>query len=179
VKLLNPFLDKLQALFPPNRVAILLAAPITAAAAWLSGLVTANIPGVELPPGVIAGVMFVCVLIVVRLLDKWFDQWQAGEPLDVGKDLEAAFEEIVDGHQQIDHLLGTTAGVGTAIEGLHDRLVKGQINEAEVADELAAIAGTTAATLRRHIPADQAEPPEVPVASPGPDAAPPTAPTAE
>lgn len=169
MKLLNPFLDKLQALFPPNRVAILLAAPITAAAAWLSGLVTANIPGVELPAGVIAGVMFVCVLIVVRLLDRWFDQWQAGEPIDVGKDLEAAFEEIVDGHQQIDRPTGTAAGVRAAVSDLHDRLSRGEINEAQVVDELAGIFNAL------DVVAPQ-PPPEAEVASPT-VAAPPTAAT--
>lgn len=175
MKFLSPFIDRLQALFPPNRVAILLAAPIAAAAAWTSATIAAHVPGVELPVGVVSAVMLICVLVVVRLIDKWFDQWQAGESIDVSADLESAFEEIVSGHQQIDHLLGTAAGIGTAIEELHDRVEKGQVSEEELTAELEDIAGAVAAALRQHIPADQAEPPEVEVASPV-VADPPTAP---
>jgi hypothetical protein len=169
VRFLSPFIDKLQATFPPNRVAILLAAPITAAAAWISATIAANVPGVELPVGVIAAVMLLGALIVVRLLDKWFDQWQAGEPIDVGKDLEAAFEEIVDGHQQIDRLTGTAAGVKAAVRDLHDRLSRGEINEAQVVDELKGIFGALDVVAPE-------PPPEAEVASPA-DAAPPTATT--
>lgn len=95
MKFLNLIIDKLQATFPPNRIAILLAGPIVAAAAWTSALVSANIPGIELPVGVVAGVMGSAVLIVVTLLYKWFDQWQKGETPDFEGDLELALEEFL------------------------------------------------------------------------------------
>lgn len=95
MRLVNLIIDKLQATFPPNRIAILLAAPIVAAAAWTSAFVAANVPGVELPVGVVAGVMGSAVLIVVTLLYKWFDQWQKGETPDFEGDLELALEEFL------------------------------------------------------------------------------------
>lgn len=170
MKLLNPFLDKLQATFPPNRIMLILAGPIVYFSAWCSAVVTTNVPGVKLPTGLVAGVVGAVVLIAVVLIYKWFDQWQAGEPIDVGKDLEAAFEEIVDGHQQIDRLTGTAAGVKAAVGDLHDRLSRGEINEAQVVDELKGIFGAL----------DAVAPPEAEVASSAPaDAAPPTAVAAE
>lgn len=131
-KLIGSFGDRLQAIFTPNRVAILLAGPITAAAAWISGTIAANIPGVQLPVGVIAGVMGVAVIITVRLLDRWFDQWQAGEPLTFDEDLEKALAELEETTTAFLAEHGTMQQVGVALQGLHDRLSKGSIHEAEV-----------------------------------------------
>jgi len=95
VKLLNLIIDKLQATFPPNRIMLLLAGPIVAASAWTSALVSANIPGVELPVGIVAGIIGGAVLIAITLIYKWFDQWQRGEAIDFGADLEEVVEQFV------------------------------------------------------------------------------------
>lgn len=95
MKLLNLIIDKLQATFPPNRIMLLLAGPIVAASAWTSALVSANIPGVELPVGIVAGIIGGAVLIAITLIYKWFDQWQRGEAIDFGADLEEVVEQFV------------------------------------------------------------------------------------
>lgn len=82
-RLLSFLIDKFQATFPPNRLMLILAGPITAASIWVSATVTANIPGVELPVGIVGGAIGAAALITITLIYKWFDQWQRGEPLQI------------------------------------------------------------------------------------------------
>lgn len=145
--------DRLQAAFPPNRLAILLAAPILAAAAWVSGVVAANIPGVNLPVGVIAGVMGAGVLIVARLLDRWFDQWQKGEPINVDSDLENALDELADGPEihAFYAALGTMQVLDEALTDLHGRIAGGTINEAEIARSVDSLGAVVVGFLKQHL----------------------------
>lgn len=170
MKLLNPIIDKLQATFPPNRICILLAGPIVAFSAWLSALIATNVPGVELSSGIVAGIIGAAVLIVITLLYKWFDQWQAGEPIAVDADLNDAFEEIVSSHAQVDQLLGGAAGIEQALLALRLRVAEDDINPVELATELEAIGIGISQVL-------EGTPPEVAVASSSATAvaAPPTA----
>lgn len=163
MKFLHRIIDKLQATFPPNRIAILLAGPIVAAAAWFSGLVAANIPGVELPVGIIAGVIGAAVLIVVTLLYKWFDQWQAGEGIDFEADTEAALEELIDGPevQGFFEALGTLGGVGESLADLRGRVEAGTINDTEIAGSLGTLGDVVAQFLHDH-PVEAPPEPEIP-----------------
>jgi hypothetical protein len=176
--------DRLQAAFPPNRLAILLAGPITAASVWVSGTVASNVPGVNLPVGVVAGVMGAAALITIRLLDRWFDQWQKGEPINVDGDLEQALDELADSPDV--HTLyasfGTMQVVEEALEELRDHIHAGSINEAEVAKRVESLATVVAGFLDQHLedrptpPAPAVDAPEPPVASPPAAAVPPAAP---
>lgn len=166
-QLVNTLGDRLQATFPPNRIMLILAAPIVAASAWISAVVTANVPGVDLPIGIVAGVVGAAVLIAITLIYKWFDQWQAGEPIDINHDLEHAYDEIVESQSAIDALLGATHGFGQALAELRSRVVDGMVNPAEIADELEAIGVAVNQVI---------QPPEAEVVSESAaDAAPPTA----
>lgn len=184
MKLINGIIDKLQATFPPNRIMLGLAGPITAASIWLSAWVTAHVPGVELPVGVIAGAMGLVGLIVITLLYKWFDQWQRGEPITVDADLEAAIDELANAPEisAFFEALGTFDGVGKMIAEVRARIDDGTINEAEVNEELATILAVVDGFLNDH-PQEQLEAPEPveaavavaapPAAAPAPPAAPP------
>ena len=88
--------DRLQAIFPPNRVMLIVAPTTTAASLWLSAWLTAHVPGVELPAGVIAGAMGVVGLIAVTLFYKWFDQWQKGESIDPEADIQEALTGMIE-----------------------------------------------------------------------------------
>lgn len=116
MKFLNLIIDKLQATFPPNRIAILLAGPIVAASAWISAFVATNVPGVELPVGIIAGIIGAAVLIVVTLLYKWFDQWQRGEMPDFEGDLELALEEFLTNPEARDSFIANHPELFDAID---------------------------------------------------------------
>lgn len=147
MRFLSPIIDKLQAAFPPNRLMLILAAPIVYFSAWCSAVVSTNVPGVELPTGLVSGIVGAVVLIAVTLIYKWFDQWQAGEPIDINADLEAAYDEIIAHQDVIDSLIGATRGFGDALDGLRDRIVNSTINPAELADELEAIGVALAEVL--------------------------------
>lgn len=138
-RLIGSIGDRLQALFPPNRIMLVLAGPITAGSLWLSAWLTANVPGVGLPAGVIAGAMGLVGLIVVTLIYKWFDQWQKGEPLTIDEDLNQALDELDQATTMFFSAHGTVQGVGAALTELHDRISKGSINEAEIASGVAGI----------------------------------------
>lgn len=177
--------DRLQAAFPPNRLAILLAGPITAASVWVSGTVASNVPGVNLPVGVVAGVMGAAALITIRLLDRWFDQWQKGEPITVDTDLEDALDELADGPEihAFYAALGTMQVVDEALADLHGRIAGGTINEAEIAKSVDSLGGVVAGFLNQHLDQEAHVPaaiatdaPEPPVASPPAAAVPPAAP---
>ena len=158
-RLISSIGDRLQALFPPNRVMLVLAGPITAASLWLSAWLTANVPGVALPAGVIAGAMGLVGLIVVTLIYKWFDQWQKGEPLAFEEDLNHALDELDQATTAFFSAHGTVQGVGAALEELHDRISKGSINEAEIAHGVAGILDVIGQFVDdNRVPGDQAEP---------------------
>lgn len=138
-RLIGTIGDRLQALFPPNRIMLVVAPTTTAASLWLSAWLTAHVPGVELPAGVIAGAMGVVGLIAVTLFYKWFDQWQKGEPVDFSEDLDQALAELEQTTTMFFSAHGTVQGVGAALEDLHDRISKGTINEAEIASGVSGI----------------------------------------
>jgi len=152
VKFLSPIIDKLQATFTPNRNAILLAVPINAAAVWISAWVTAHVPGVELPVGVVAGAMGSTLIIVNTLLYKWFDQWQKGEPITVDGDVEALIDELANAPEiaAFFEALGTFDGVAGMLAQVRSRIDEGTINEAEVNDELATVLAVVEGFLNDH-----------------------------
>ncbi len=133
--------DRLQALFPPNRLMLVLAGPITAGSIWLSAWITANVPGVELPVGVIAGAMGLVGLVVVTLIYKWFDRWQKVESFTVDKELDQVFAELDQATEEVFDMHDHVIGVSVALQDLHDRIAKGSINEAEIAKGVAGILG--------------------------------------
>jgi len=51
----------------------------------------AEIEAVKAAAGIIGG----AVLIAITLIYKWFDQWQRGEAIDFGADLEEVVEQFV------------------------------------------------------------------------------------
>lgn len=177
MKLLNRIIDKLQELFPPNRIAIILAGTITAVSGSIAAWLAAHFPGLELGALEIAGVLTAALLITLRLLDRWFDRWQEGERIDYQGDLEGALDELVDGPdaQAFFQAIGTMQGVGDALADLRSRLEQGNINETEVRAAVASIGDLINALLLEHTDAVPV-PPTPPVASPPADAAPPAAP---
>lgn len=178
-QLISTIGDRLQALFPPNRVMLVVAPTTTAASLWLSAWLTAHVPGVELPAGVIAGAMGVVGLIAVTLFYKWFDQWQKGEPVDFSEDLDQALAELEQTTTMFFSAHGTVQGVGAALEDLHERISKGSINEAEVASGIAGILDVIGQFVGDHA-VEAPEPVEAApieqVASPPAEAVPPAAP---
>ena len=175
-RLIGTIGDRLQALFPPNRVMLVVAPTVTAGSLWLSAWLTAHVPGVELPAGVIAGAMGVVGLIAVTLFYKWFDQWQRGEPLTVDEDLNQALDELDQTTTMFFAAHGTVQGVGAALEDLHDRIAKGSINEAEIASGVAGILDVIGQFVEAQ-PVD-VEPTPIPAPAPVEEPAPPAAPPA-
>lgn len=136
-RLIGSIGDRLQAIFPPNRIMLVLAPTVTAASLWLSAWLTAHVPGVELPAGVIAGAMGVVGLIAVTLFYRWFDQWAKGEPLTVDEDLNHALDELEQTFGLLSIAHGGVQEIEAALEGLHARISAGSINEAEIAASIA------------------------------------------
>jgi hypothetical protein len=168
-RLIGTIGDRLQALFPPNRIMLVVAPTTTAASLWLSAWLTAHVPGVELPAGVIAGAMGVVGLIAVTLFYKWFDQWQKGESPTVDEDLEWAIDRLDDATVAYFSAHNTVRGVGVELEDLSKRILKRSINEAEVA----ATVGSLLGVIGRFV--DEAPVPAK-VVSPAAEAVPPAAP---
>lgn len=164
-QLISTIGDRLQAIFPPNRIMLALAGPITAGSLWLSAWLTANVPGVALPAGVIAGAMGLVGLIVVTLIYKWFDQWQKGEPLTVDDDLNQALLELEQTTTMFFAAHGTVQGVGAALQDLHDRIAKGSINEAEIATGVSGILDVIGQFVEDHSVDDDLAEPEPMVAA--------------
>lgn len=160
MKYVNPIIDKLQATFPPNRVCILLAGPIVALSAWLSAILATNVPGAELPTGIIAGVIGAAVLIVITLLYKWFDRWQEGERIDADADVQHALTELANAPEisAFYDALGTFTGLDEALGELTGRIEAGSINEAEIREEALRLSAVTTGFLEKHLGEDQAEP---------------------
>jgi hypothetical protein len=115
VKLLNLITDKLQALFPPNRVAILLAGTITAVSGTIAAWLATNFPGLALGAPEIAGVLGAALLITLRLLDRWFDTWQKGGTPDFEGDLEFALEEFLADPEMRRLFMENHPELGTAL----------------------------------------------------------------
>lgn len=138
MKFLNPIIDKLQATFPPNRVAILLAGVITAVSGSIAAWTAAHFPGLDLGAAEIAGVLGAAVIITVRLLDRWFDRWQEGEQ---AAEQQAAVAELADSPeaQRLFEAFNTFGVLDRALTELRIRIINGSINEAEVASELDAV----------------------------------------
>lgn len=160
--------DKVQAAFPPNRVAILLAGPITAASVWVAGFLSTNIPGLNLPVGVIAGIMGAAALITVRLIDRWFDQWQKGEPIDVDGDLDLALDELTDSPELHDlyAALGTMQVVEETLADLKGRIHAGTVNEAQVANSIESIGAVVNGFLAQHLEEPETAAPPAAIATP-------------
>lgn len=162
MKLLNPIIDKLQATFPPNRVAILLAGVITAVSGSIAAWLAAHFPGLNFGSVEIAGVLGAAVIITVRLLDRWFDRWQAKEEVDYGDDIQIALDELAgtpyppsaDGAAVA---LGTLEGVEQMILEIQNRIAGGPADfdrprlSAElgvILDTITQASDTAGATLR-------------------------------
>lgn len=138
----DAFIDKLQELFPPNRVAILFAGIITAVSGSIAAFLAAHFPGLEFGSAEIAGVLGAAVLITLRLLDRWFDRWQEGERVDYAEDVRLAVEELSDSpevRELLDEALGSIEGFRRALDELHKKVVEGSVSQDDVSAELAAI----------------------------------------
>lgn len=153
--------DRVQALFPPNRVAILLSGVITALSGSIAAWLAAHAPGLEFGQLEIAGVLGAAVIITVRLLDRWFDQWQKGEPVNYQADFDQALEELANSPEAhvFYEALGTMHGVGDSLADLRARIEAGTVNEAEIANGLAAIHDVVARWLHEHTELEQQAPP--------------------
>lgn len=81
MNILNEIIDKLQELFPVNRIVALLTPLVfVPIAAWVAGLVADHFPG--LPPLTSAQVLAVMVSAAVSAIGlayKWLDGWQKHE----------------------------------------------------------------------------------------------------
>lgn len=152
--LFSRIIDWLQATFPPNRIAILLGGIITAVAGTIAAWLAAHFPGLNLGAPEIAGVLGAALLITIRLLDKWLDQWQAGEPIAVHPDIEAAIEELADSPDVVDlyNALGSLEGIGIALGDLRTRLDSpgDQLLDEDISKELVPIIDTIGAVLEQH-----------------------------
>lgn len=169
MKLLNPIIDKLQAALPPNRVAILLAGLITAVSGSIAAWLAAHFPGLNFGSAEIAGVLGAAVIVTVRLLDRWFDRWQAKEQTDYGDDIQVALDELAGASevQAFLEALGTFDRIGQAIAQVRDRIGEGSINEAEIDQELATLAVIVDGFLRENRGAQpELEEPEVAAVAP-------------
>lgn len=170
MKLLNPIIEKLQEAFPPNRVALLLAGTITAVSGSIAAWLAAHFPGLNFGSVEIAGILGAAVIVTVRLLDRWFEQWQKGEPVAYDADIEQALAELGDSPdvQSFFAAHGTMEAVGFALNELRARVAVGTLDDSKIADELAAIADVAVQFLQEH-PLEQQPQPAVaapPVASP-------------
>lgn len=173
MKILNPIIDKLQALFPPNRIAILLAGMITAVSGSIAAWLAAHFPDLNFGAAEIAGVLGAAVIITVRLLDRWFDRWQEGERVDYQGDVETAVSELAqspDVHALLG-ALGTLEGANHALADLRAKVESGGITATEALPMLDSIREVIANFLGDHTLHDEA-----PAAAPAPPEPAPPAP---
>jgi hypothetical protein len=133
--------DWLQSTFPPNRVAILLAGTITAVSATIAAWVGAHFPGLHLGTAEVAGVLGGAIVITVRLLDRWFDRWQEGEPIHAGDDLESALQDLADSPdvKAFFEAHGTLGGIAHELEELRAKVEAGGLNNTEISNGIAAV----------------------------------------
>jgi hypothetical protein len=73
--MLRNLYDRLRAIFPPNRVVALLAAPAAALAGWLAAWVAAHFPGVHLDQGQLTAIFIAGGTALVVQAYKWLDNW--------------------------------------------------------------------------------------------------------
>lgn len=169
MKVFKHIVDRLQAIFPPNRIMLFLAAPITAGSAWVSAWITTHVPGVQLPTGLIAGVVGAATLIAITLIYKWFDQWQKGEPIHVEDDLDQAIDEFLRDPESAKALaqlhpelfainLDPLVSVGHAIEQLRGQVAQGSLTNENVAAALQGIGETLDEFVNRQHAASVAAP---------------------
>lgn len=97
MKLLNRVIDFLQEKFPPNRVAVLLAGPITAVSGTTSAWLAANVPGAHFTPAEITAFGLAAAAIAARMFDRWIDGWQKGDPFQLESGLERTLLELDPG----------------------------------------------------------------------------------
>jgi len=174
--MLNTIIDKVQATFPPNRVVILLAGLITAVSSTASAWLAAHFPGLNLGTVEIAGVLGAAALITIRLLDRWIDQWQHHENINVQADLEGQLDGFVDSPeaQAFFVALGTFHGLGEALATLRSKVETGDLSYEELAQELGHFGQVISEFIADH--PVEIPPPAVAVASPPAEAVPPAAP---
>lgn len=154
-RLLNQYIDKLQATFPVNRIVVLLT-PIVfiPASAAVTGWVALHFPGLVIPEGLVVGLSGAAALGALTLAYKWLDQWQHGENIATQADLEAALGEFTDSPDVEDlfSALGSLEGIGAALSDLRVRLDSpgDQIPDDQISGELAPIIDTIGAVLHDH-----------------------------
>ncbi len=165
--MLNRIIDWFQATFPPNRIAIALAGIITAVSGSIAAWLAAHFPGLNFGAAEIAGVLGAALLITLRLLDRWFDRWQAKEEIDYGDDIQVALDELAESPEAraFFEALGTFDGIGKMVAEVRARIDGGTINEAEIDNELATVLAVVEGFLRDNRP-EQLEQVEVPPAAP-------------
>lgn len=77
---LSDALDTLQATFPPNRVAVLLAPLAATVGGALASWVASSLPGLPpIDPGWIAGIFVAGAAAALIPIYKWIDGWQKAE----------------------------------------------------------------------------------------------------
>lgn len=161
MKYVHRAIDFLQALFPPNRIAVLLGGLLTAVSGSIAAWLAANFPGLNLGAPEVAGVMAAALLITVRLLDRWIDQWQRGEQIDAAADLEMALDDLAadpavqHALSELAQSLGLNEEIGEKIALLRTRVEGGDVPPPEVAAELGNLADAIASFLHDHpVPAE-------------------------
>lgn len=77
---LNAAIDAVQASFPPNRVAVLLAPLAATVGGALASWVASSFPGLPpIDPGWIAGIFVAGAAAALIPIYKWIDGWQKAE----------------------------------------------------------------------------------------------------
>lgn len=154
-RLLSDLIDKLQATFPVNRIVVILTPLVfIPASAAVTAWVASHFPGLEIPEGLIVGLSGAAALGALTLAYKWLDQWQHGENIAVGGDIETLLNELEDSPDVGDlfSALGSLEGLGIALGDLRTRLDSpgDQIPDEEISNELASIIDTIGEILHEH-----------------------------
>jgi hypothetical protein len=90
-KLIDKGIDYLQEKFPPNRVAVILAAPVSIAAGAASAWVAQHAPGLPgFGPEELTVTFGLGVLAAAGLIHKWVDGWQQDEQRRAHRSIENA-----------------------------------------------------------------------------------------
>lgn len=151
--MLNRIIDYLQAKFPPNRIVVLLGGVLTAVSGTVAAWLAVHFPGLSFGAAEVAGIMAGAVLISIRLLDRWIDQWQKGEKVDYPADIEAALEELGE-DPALDHALaafGTLEGVAQSVGELRTRVEGGNgPNQEQLSASLGSIGDAIAGFLHQY-----------------------------
>lgn len=150
--MLNSIIDWLQATFPPNRVVVLLGGVLTAVSGVIAAWLAIHFPGVKLGAPEVAGVMGAALLISIRLLDRWIDQWQRHEPIAVHHDLEQAINELADDPevQAAFAAVGTLQAAGKSISDLRAEVESGNLDRSQLSAELGSVVDLIAQYVHDH-----------------------------